>query len=242
MNRGLAVAWSWRLPYWTRVSPGLSGGIVYLLLPILFFLPLEVLPLFEERLRGVAMLLWLFAIAFALGVASKRGPREEDSVWLFQKGVHLGEAALEDWLLDLGLSTTAAVWWALLGTLALLGSGHPPGLLWISLAALGAATAALAQTLVLFLSAWGLRRAVDLTVLAIFLSLAAPALVFQSSSRVQMFVDWALPPFKEVWVLAGALRIGDLQGTAVALLHILVFLGLFLVLALWRISRWRPNG
>jgi len=242
MSRGLAVAWSWRLPYWQRVSPGVTGGGLYLLLPVLFFLPLEVLPLFEDRLRGVALLLWFFALAFALGVASKRGVREEDSVWLLQKGVSLGEAALEDWLLDLGLNKVVALWWASIGTLALLGSGHSPGLLWVSLFALGVGTAALTQTFVLFLSGLGVRRSVDLTVLAIFLSLTAPALVFQSSARVQTAVDWILPPFKEAWVLAGALRAGDLHGVSASLLHILVFLGLFLAAGLWRISQWRPNG
>jgi hypothetical protein len=242
MNRGLAVALAWRLPYWQRVSPGLAGGILHLILPLLFFLPLEVLPLFEEQLRGVAMLLWLFAVAFALGVAAKRGAREEDAIWLFQKGVSLGETALEDWLLDSGLSVVAAFWWASLGTLALLGSGQSLGWLWLSLFALGLVTATVTQTLVFVLSAWGLRRSVDLTVLAVLLSMVAPVLVFQSSNRVQAIVGWVIPPFKEAWVLAGALRTGDFLGVAAALLHVLVFVGLFLALGVVRISRWKPHG
>jgi hypothetical protein len=242
MNRGLALAWSWRLPYWWRVSPGLAGGILYLVLPLLFFLPLEALPIFEDRLRGIALLLWFFAVAFALGVAAKRGPREEDSVWLFQKGVPLWEASVEDWLLDLGLAAAAAAWWASVGTLALLGSGRAPWSLWLSLLVLGLVTAVLAQTLVLVLSASGVPRAVDLTVLTILLAMVAPALTFQAPEGLQTAVSWALPPFQVAWTLAGALRSGLLNAGAAALLQILVFTGCVLGLGLWRISRWRPNG
>jgi hypothetical protein len=242
MNRGLAVAWSWRLPYWQRVSPGLAGGILYVVFPALFFLPLEALPIFEDRLRGVALLLWFFAVAFALGVVAKRGAREEDSVWLYQKGVPLWEASLEDWLLDLGLAAVVAASWASMGTLALLGSGQGFWSLWLSLLALGLVTAVLAQTLVLFLSAWGAPRAVDLTVLAILLAMLAPALTFQASEGLQTTVSWVLPPFREAWTLAGALRAGLLHSGAAALLHILLFTGCVLGLGLWRISRWRPRG
>jgi hypothetical protein len=242
MNRGLAVAWSWRWPYWKRVSPGVHGGILYLLLPLLFFLPLDALPLFEVKSRGVAMLLWLFALGLALGVAAKRSAREEDGVWLFQKGVPLGEAALEDWLLDLGLAKAAALVWASVGTLALLGSGHSLPRLWLSLFFLGLATAVLVRTVVFVLSAWGIQRAVDLTVLGVFLSMVVPALTFRSSEGVQMVAGWIVPPFREVWTLAGAVRTGGVLDVAAPLLHLLVVVGLFLALGAWRISRWRPHG
>jgi hypothetical protein len=242
MNRGLVVAWSWRMPYWRRVSPGLAGGTMYLLLPLLFFLPLEALPIFEDRLRGIALLLWFFAVAFALGVAAKRSAREEDAVWLYQKGVPLWEVSVEDWLLDGGLAAAAAAWWASLGTLALLESGQTVWSLWLSLFVLGLVTAVLAQTLVFLLSAWGVPRAVDLTVLAILLAMLAPALTFQASEGLQGAVSRVLPPFREAWTLGGALRSGLLLTGSAALLHILVFTGCVLGLGLWRISRWRPNG
>lgn len=244
MTRGLRAALRWRLPYWTRLSPGLLGGAFFLLVPLLAFLPLEHVPVFEERLRGVAIITWLLGMALGLRLMGKRGPREEDAIWLYQKGFSLRESALEDWLLDLGLAAGFAVCWATVGTAALAATGTATGTAagWAGLFALALTTSVLTYTLVLALSSWGVEKATDLTILIIFVSLFAPALVFRSGDRVRWLVDRLAPPFADTAVLHGAIRTGTLDAAVGALLEIVVFTGLFLVIGLWGIASWRPKG
>lgn len=244
MTRGLRAALGWRLPYWTRLSPGLLGGAFFLLVPLLAFLPLENVPVFDDRLRGVAIITWLLGMALGLRLIGRRGPREDDAIWLYQKGFSLRESALEDWLLDLALAAAFAAWWATVGTAALAASGTAGATAagWAGLLALGLTTAVLTYTLVLALSAWGVDKATDLTILIIFVSLFAPALVLRSADRVRWLVDRLAPPFADTAVLHGAIRTGNLDAAAGALLAIVVFTGLFLAIGLWGIAAWRPRG
>jgi hypothetical protein len=164
--------------------------------------------------------------------------------WLYQKGVSLREATLEDWILDLSLSAVAAVWWATVGTAGLAASGPAVGLAaaWSGLFALGFTTTVLTRTLVLALSAWGVERAADLTIFIIFLSLVTPALVFRSGPRVRWLAERLPPPFADTAALHGAIRSGSLDAAAGALLEIVSFTALFLLFGLWGIARWRPRG
>ncbi len=242
MNRGLRTAWRWRSAYWRRSSPGVAGGMVYALLPVLFFLPLEAVPIIEERGRGILILTWFLSVALALGVVAGRGLREEESIWLAQKGISLGDAALEDWILDAGLFSVACLWWAAAGALALWSVGHGSPGSWPSLFAFGMATCTVTRTFGGLLSAWGGRRPSDLTVLGAFLSLTAPVLLVKQPVLVQRAADWILPPFPEAVTLMGAIRAGELSSAGGALLHLLSFIGVCLAGGVWGVSRWKPKG
>ncbi|MCJ7628947.1 MAG: hypothetical protein MUO50_11250 [Longimicrobiales bacterium] len=242
MKRGLKTAWCWRSAYWRRRFPGWVGGVFYVLLPGLFLLPLEAVPLFQERGRGIVILSWLLSVALALGVGTGRGLREEDSVWLIQKGISPGEAALEDWILDMVFFALAVGWWASVGALALWGLGVPPVGSWVALFSFGLATCAITRTFAGLLSGWGTRRTSDLVVLGALLSLTAPVLLVKRSALVQRLADWAFPPFLEAATLLGAIRAGDLSSGAGALLHLLLFVGVCLAGGVGGISRWKPKG
>ena len=99
MTRGLIFAWSWRKAYWLKESPGVFGLSAFAALPLLFFLPLEKFAFFEERMKGVAILTWLFALALALAIRGGTSLRNETSIWTFQKGLSLGH--LENHRFDL---------------------------------------------------------------------------------------------------------------------------------------------
>ncbi len=241
MSRGLITAWGWRLPYWRRVSPGPVGGAFFLALPFLSFLPLESLGMVEESGSGASALVWLLAAALGTGLGGGRGLREEDSVWLVQKGISLGESAMEDWILDMGISALACIWWAGVAALALAPNA---ALLQIMPAhfLLGFLTCLLARALVGFLSAWGARRPADMAVALVFLSLMAPLLLARWSDRAREVVGWLLPPFLKAPAFVSTLMAGELGAAAGALLHVLTFAGLLLGATCWRLERWRPRG
>jgi hypothetical protein len=182
-------------------------------------------------------------MALGLRLIGKRGPREEDAIWLYQKGFSLRESALEGWLLDLGLAAGFALCWATVGTAALAATGTATGTAagWAGLFALGLTTAVLTYTLVLALSSWGVEKATDLTILTIFVSLFAPALAYRSADRVRWLVDRLAPPFADTAARHGAIRTGNPDAAAGALLEV-VFTGVFLVIGLWGIAAWRPRG
>jgi len=242
MARGLKGAGSWRRVLWARVAPGRMGGSAFGLLPLLFFLPLEAVPVFGEQLRGVAILIWLFSLSLALAIRGGAGLRDEASIWAYQKGVSLGRMALDDWILDLGLFSVVSIWWASLGVLAAGQTGTPPVSLWVAFFTLGFCTAALTHSLTLCLSAVGVQRPSDLTILFAILSLAAPVLALRAPDWVLELVSLSLPPFRSVLELHGALRAGDPGGLTAPLLHLLVFSGFVLWWGLRQISAWRPRG
>jgi hypothetical protein len=242
-GRGLRAAWWWRRAYWLRVAPGISGGAVVVLLPLLFFLPLEAVPVFGERFRGIAILIWASSLFLALSIRGGESLRHEASVWPYQKGFSLGEMALEDWYLDLGLLGMASMWWASLGVLALSQgpSSFPPGR-WLPFFVLGFTTAALTHSLTLCLSALGIRRPSDVTVLLAVLSLVAPVLTLRAPEWVLRLARLMLPPFRASIELHGALRGKEVEEVLGSLLHLLVFSGVVLWTGLRRISAWRPRG
>jgi len=219
-----------------------AGGAFYAAVPLLFFLPLEGLPIFQERLRGIAVLTWLSSLSLALGVRGGSPLRDDASIWPFQKGIRLEGLALEDWILDLGLFSVAALWWASVGTLALGGSGFPTLLLWLALLLLGLATATLTHSVTLCLSALGLRRPSDLTILLAVLSLLAPSLSLRAPPWVLSVATCILPPFRAAVEGHGSLRMGDMGEAAGATLHIVAFSALALSLGILRISAWKPRA
>ena len=242
MTRGLKQAWRWRTAFWLRESPGIVPGGVFLALPLVFFLPLEKLSIFGERWRGVAILIWLLALALALTLRSRASLRDETSLWTVQKGLSLGELALEDWILDIGLLAAANLWWAFMGFLALRTTGTPAFGPALGLFAMGLATGLVAHTVTLFLSALGADRPSDPTVLLAFVSILVPVVALEVPPWTTEVLDWIIPPFHSAIVLSGTVRIGDLAGMSVALIHILLYSGMMLALGLWRLSAWRPKA
>jgi hypothetical protein len=232
----------WRAAYWRRVSPGPAGLCLAFLFPVVFFLPLEMSPFFGARLRGVAILIWLASLSMALAIRSGPGPRDEALIWLYQKGVSLGDLAVGDWILDIGLLGVASGWWASFGVLAVGPGASGPLSLWAAFFSLGLATAALAHALTLLLPSLGLDRASDLTILLAILSLLAPALTLGSHERLVEISTWLLPPFRMAVDLHGALRSGDVAGAATSLVHLLLFSSLALWWSHRRMDRWKPEG
>jgi hypothetical protein len=213
-----------------------------ILLPFLFFLPLEVVPVFGERTRGIAILVWAASLALSLSLRGGESLRRKASVWPYQKGISLGEMALEDWYLDVGLMGLASIWWAALGALALSRELSPLPGPWLPFFLLGLTTGALCHALTLCLSAFGVRRPSDLTILLALLSLLAPILGLRAPEWVLQVARLTLPPFRASVELHGALRHREVEDIISSLLHLLVFSGVVLGAGLRRISAWRPRG
>ncbi len=242
MNRGMAQAWIWRRAYWTRVTPGRTGSVLFGLLPAAYFLPLESVSIFPDRLRGIAVLLWIQGLALALMVRGGSSVRDEAFVWHYQRGISPGDLALEDWLLDLGLFAVAAAWWASIGVVALGAGGFPSHRLFPAFFLLAFITAALAHAFTLCLSSLGVQRPSDLTILLAILSLLTPSLSNRAPAWVLAVATYGLPPFRAVVEGHGALRIADMENAAGSLLHVLVFSALALWIGLRRLSSWRPKA
>lgn len=241
MNRGIRLAARWRLAYWTAVAPGKRGSWCFALAPALFFVPWESVGLFATSHQAVLAVTWLAAAGLGLGVGSGRSLRSEDTLWLFQKGIPLGEVALEDWALDAGLLTTAAAWWAIFGAAALAGTS-PPVYLWAGLFAFAVGTALLARTISGFLSAWGSARPSDLTGVVALVSMMASILLAGRPGDIERTVHWLLPPFIQAGNLLGAIRAGDRGDASASALHLLGFVGALLAATAWRMHHWRPKG
>jgi hypothetical protein len=213
-----------------------------LLLPFLFFLPLEVVPVFGERMRGIAILIWGASLALSLSLRGGEGMRHEASVWPYQRGISLGEMALQNWYLDLGLVGLASLWWALLGALALSRELPPIPGPWLPFFLLGFTTGAVCHALTLCLSAFGVRRPSDLTILLALLSLLAPVLGLRAPEWILQVVRLTLPPFRASVEIHGALRQKEAEEIISSLLHLLVFSGIMLWIGVRRVSAWRPRG
>jgi hypothetical protein len=224
------------------VAPGKVGTVLYGVGPAGFFLPLESVSLFPDRLRGIAVLLWFLGLSLSLVVRGGGNPESETFIWLYQKGVRPPDRALEEWLLDLALFGVASAWWASWGVAALPRDGFPAFPLWPAFFLLAFLTAALTHTLTLWLSTLGVRRPSDLTILLAILSLLAPSLSTRAPEWVLETATYGLPPFRAVVEGHGALRTGDLENAAASLLHVLLFSALVLWLALQRMSVWKPKA
>lgn len=218
------------------------GGSAFVALPLLFFLPLERLSFFGERSRGVAVLTWLFVLALAMAIRGGQSLRDETSIWTIQKGLSLGDLALEDWILDMGLLVTASLWWALIGFLAIGGTVPSAFLPAVAFFALGLTTGFITHSLSLFLSAVGVKRPSDSIAFLAFLSIFIPILTLETPAWISGLVDWVIPPFQAAIEFSGAVRRADLDAMTGSLLHILLYSGVILGLGLWRISVWRPRA
>jgi hypothetical protein len=223
------------------VSPGRAGALIYAVLPVLFFLPLEDLALFPDRPRSVLAVLWLMAVALGIVLRAEHGPRDPHGVWLLQKGISLADAAAEDWILDAGLLAVACLWWSVIGALALWVEDFPLGYA-PALFAFGFTTSLLTRTLAGLFSAIGARGPADLTAVTAFCSLLVPAVLTGTEPGVQRLGTWLAPPYPAAVALGAAVRAADLAEAAGAALHVLVFLAVLTALTYWRLRRCRPGG
>lgn len=236
----LRGALQWRFPLWSRKAPGKRGGVGFLLFPAVFFLPLESVGVFDSRVQAISGLVWLLSISLALSIRTAAELRDPISIWHHQKGVSLGDSALEDWILDLAVFTGFSLWWASTGVAALsfTEAVSPRNLL--ALWVLGVSAAVLTHSVTFFLSAFGAPRTSDPVALFAFLSVLLPALSMNAPAWVFPTADWIIPPFRSTMVLSGAIRVGNLPDLTGSLFHVLSCSGLALWLGFLRISRWRP--
>jgi len=187
-------------------------------------------------------MVWFMAIALPLSIRSGSGPREPATIWLFQKGIRLREAALIDWLLDLIVFAVAASWWSFTGTAALARSQPVTPLNLLALWGLGFSVALLTHAMTFFLSSMGARRATDSVAFLAFISVLLPPLTMESPGWVLGVADWIVPSYHSTLILSGALRGGNGPEAAGALFHVLLYAGVVLWLGLVRIDGWRPRG
>lgn len=240
MTRGLRWAWPWRRALWIRESPGVLGGSALLCAPLLYFLPLEGMAFFGERLRGISVLSWLFSMALGLALRGAAPLRNDSAIWTVQKGLSPGELAIEDWLLDLSLILGFSLWWSVISILAHGGGGPETLRFGLAILGLSLATGLVTHSLTLLLSALGLKRPSDPTVLLALISILSPVLTMEAPAWMSAVVEWMIPPFYAAIELSGAIRGMSVGGITEGLLHLLLYSGLLLGIGVVRISAWRP--
>lgn len=241
MRRGFRRSLYWRRGLWVREAPGRRGLLLSILGPLAFFLPLDALGIVGSRVQSISLMVWVMAISLPLSVRGGSSPRDSSGIWLFQKGCPPAETALEDWVLDVALFSTALTWWALTGV-SILAFSYPVTLLNIlALWGLGFSVALLTHATSFLLSALGARRTTDPVVFLAFMSVLLPPLTTNSPGWFSGAVDWVLPPYHSTLLLSGALRRGDPTETSGALFHVLLYSGAALWLGLARVARWRPT-
>jgi hypothetical protein len=240
MTRGFQAALWWRVPLWIRRGPGRLGGLAFLLIPAAFLLPLEEMGMVGSRVQGISVLVWLLGLSLPLSVRAASGLRDPVSIWTYQKGCGMGDTALEDWILDLGLFAGFALWWALTGVAALAVSQSVGFRNVLSLWLLGTSVALLTHALTYFLSAAGLSRPSDPVAFLAFSSILMPVLMLEAPGWMASLAHWGMPPFHASMVISGSIRAGDFAEAAGSLLHVFLYSGLALALGTLSISRWKP--
>lgn len=240
MTRGLRKAFRWRLPLWIRRGPGRLGGLAFLSCPLAFLIPLEGMGLVGTRVQGISVVVWFLGLSLPLSVRAVSGLRDPMSVWTYQKGCGMGDTALEDWILDMGLFAGFALLWALAGVAALaltqaVGLGNI-----LSLWLLGTSVALLTHSLTFFLSAAGASRPSDPVAFLAFTSILIPVLMVKAPDWMASLAHWGIPPYHASMAISGAIRAGNFSEAAGSLLHVLVYSGLALGLGARSISRWKP--
>ncbi len=237
-SRGISGALIWRRAYWLRREPGRKGIAIYLLVPALFFLPLgESGPFPRSAVQGLLIVILSLALGIRLG--GGRGLRAEDQVWLSQKGVSLGDVALEDWILDLLPMAALSLWWGLTAYLASIGEGWRPLSVFV-VSGTAFLLSLLTRTLVGVISAFGYRGAGDLAAGLIVISFLLFQVSFFVSPAAQTAIRLGTLPIFRIPEAVRALLEGDLAVAAPDLLHILALLGVMLWATYWRMERWRP--
>ncbi|MGI8400932.1 MAG: hypothetical protein ACR2NS_04920 [Gemmatimonadaceae bacterium] len=227
---------NWRIASWTRVAPTRLGAIALLALPVLFFLPLNQVPLFPNQRAGTEAIVWLGAFGLVGVFGRDVGKPVPAWGWLFQKGNPLAEHALTTWVADLALGTAFITWWAIVWA-PVMATGFADALaLWAG----AELTFVVGLSLVFLLNAAVGRGAVETWMGMAFIALLDP-LLKALPLVVRTLIRLVIPPITDIREVGTALRAGD-WGTALgSLLHPSVYVGVCLVGGAYLVSRWKPR-
>jgi hypothetical protein len=238
----IEVAGRWRLARWYRTRPGMPGLALAGLYPLVFFLPLGDLPVFDGRWQGAAILGWLGAFALGTGLGRISSAPQPSWIWLFQKGLNVPDFVLAGWLLDVGLAFAVVGWWGGIWIAADVAGGAAVIPYVGAFLALSVATFLVAHVFLFAVGATGWERATDLVVLLGLVSLLEPALLGSLEGWSGAVVHALLPPFRDAIELHGLIRSGDLADTSGPLFHITAFTTVGLTVGALQLRRWRPGG
>lgn len=240
MSSALRVASRWRRPFWRRVGPGRLIGPTLALLPVVFLLPLDAVPIFATQGEAVGVVVWIGGILLAFRTVGAGAVRDDALVWLYQKGRAPHDVALANLLLDVGLAKVYAAWWALAGV-AVLPAGAGPLLGFLGLFFAAVASYSVASATIFALGAFGVERPNDFTVALILVSLLLPVALQSFGAEWLSVLQWLAPPLLRASHLAGAIQTRSLIAATEFLLHILLYCGAMIALGTAALSRWRPR-
>ncbi|HEU5209829.1 MAG TPA: hypothetical protein VFU06_10475 [Longimicrobiales bacterium] len=229
----------WQLARWLRAHPGRFGVIVIALLPLVFLVPFDRTPVFDNWRRGAAAA--AFSIAVLLTAVGTRDSARVPAaaVWLFQKGIRTQDAFLTRWVIDMGFVLLVCLWSGV-GIVAgsLLHDTLSPG--WVLQVIAGAMLIALIGGALLFgTSAAGSDRGGDLLALLLFVSLLEPlgSLFLAPAGRAIAHVF--LLPINDAAGLPGRL-LDDPLSAVHAAFHVTAWCTVWLAFGAWRLAAWRP--
>lgn len=235
----IRVMLRWQRARWLRRNPGRAGVTLIALLPVLFLLPLQQVPMFATWRSGAGTLSLLIALAVT-GVCTRDSARvPHAAVWLFQKGVRMEDAVLVRWMVDVGFVALVCMWSAL-GMIA--GAAVHGGLdaAWAARVLAGTLLAVLLAASLLFgLAAAGTDRGGDVLVLLLFGSLVEPLLALMLPPAARTTVHALLLPLMEGIALPRSLQ-ADPASALHAALHALAWFTAWLAFGVWQLRRWRP--
>jgi hypothetical protein len=190
----------------------------------------------------VGHIIWFGSFAVAVLIGRDSLLPDPAHVWLYQKGVPLGEHALIDWLLDALLGLVILWWWvaALAVVAPFKGAAHGPADILGAAAAISAVFLT-AQVVLGAAAGWGSSRGLELLIAGTLLSLSEPILAAMLPAGAARVLHYVAPPFIDVIALREAAQSATFRDALHPLIHILSFWGVLLGSAIWRLDRWRPR-
>jgi hypothetical protein len=229
----------WQLARWTRTHPGRHGVILIALLPLVFLVPFDRTPMFDDWRRGAAAA--AFIIAFVLTAVCTRDSARvpQAAVWLFQKGIRIQDAFLTRWAIDIGLVLIACLWSGVgvtIGSLVHDSISIP----WVLLQTTGTMIVSVVAASMLFgFGAAGSERGNDLLALLLFVSLLEPLGTFFLSPTGRGIVHAFLLPVVDAAGLPRRLHENPLSAVHAAF-HVTAWCTAWIAFGVWRLAAWRP--
>ncbi len=224
---------------WWRQNPGRTGIALLALLPLLFLLPLQRVPMFATWRDGAGTLTLILALAVT-GLCTRDSARVPPAaVWLFQKGVRMEDAFLVRWMIDVAIVALVCLWCALGMGLGAAVHGVLDGS-WLVRVTTGTLVAiVLAASLLFGLAAAGTDRGGDVLVLLLFAAIAEPLLALTLPATARTTVHALLLPLFEGVGLPRRLQ-AEPASALHAGLHVVSWCTAWLAFGVWRLRRWRP--
>ncbi len=229
----------WQNARWRRRNPGGTGLALLALLPLLFLLPLQRVPMFATWRDGAGTLTLILALAVT-GLCTRDSARVPPAaVWLFQKGVPLEDATLVRWIIDVATVALVCLWCALGMSVGAAVHGVPD-VGWLIRVTAGTLVAVvLAASLLFGLAASGTDRGGDVLALLLFAALAEPLLALMLPVVARTTVHALLLPLIEGVGLPRRLQ-AEPASALHASLHVVAWCTAWLAFGVWRLRRWRP--